>query len=201
MRKLFALTGFVGALVGLLGCGGNPAACSGSTFGGNCYVIVSPGTLVVTDASLTGTGSLVHNTALTGNASYRLTFTLVDGGKLILDSHSNTSLGNGVQVEFKRVAAVLQVRLKGSGTDKDISSAFTTVDATGTLTYQVDVHNAENPVHFLIWDTNVTSFTESNTTVNDETATPAPGTGTYWGLELTNATVTAAVVSTPKFTE
>lgn len=202
MRKFLIGAGLLGIVATLASCGGS-AACGGVTFSNQCFGLTTAGTLVISNNSASGTGAIIASTPLSGvstNNSFRLTFSLVDGGVLTLISNATDALGNGVRVEFKRVGSALNVNLKGSGS-KDVTSSFAAIAATGEMTLQVDIHNSENPVHFLFWDSANTTFTEPSALLSDETGTPASGTGVYWGLEFSNATVTAVTPSTQKFTE
>jgi hypothetical protein len=200
--RLLAIV-FLAALTLVSGCGGS-SSCTAVSFSGACFGYVTQGTLTATETSLSGTGSLVAETPLSGassNNSFRLTFTLQDGGSVSLFANSTAALADGIEIEMKRQGSALEVHVKKGGTDFDASSSFTSVSATAAVTLQIDVHNSESPVHLLVWGESTTDFSESNTLLNEEASTPPSGTGTYWGLELENATVTSAAAGTQKFTE
>ncbi len=202
MKKFLGLFAGLGLISVLNGCGGS-ATCTGTTFGAICLGVVSQGTLTI-GTTMTGTGSVVAATPLAGastNNSFRVAFTLNAGGTVTLVANSDATLGSGVKVEFKRNGTTLEVRLKGSGPDKDISSSFVGVDASTALTYQIDIHNTENPIHVLMWDESVTDFQNTTPRVDDETGTPSSGSGTYWGVELSDATVSSLAVGAQSFTE
>lgn len=163
------------------------------------------GSLTSTADTLSGSGSAVFNTPLSGvssKQSYALTFTLSDGGSLQLHSNASNALASGVYVEFSRSGAALTVKLKQGAGETDVSAAFSGVSASGTISIVVDVHNDETPAHILAWTG--TSYTEGAATLNSEDSgnnAPGNGTGQYWGLVLSNATVTRANKGDPKFSE
>lgn len=202
MRLFIRGMGILGGLLLLAGCG--KTSCTGVLFKEICFGYVNQGTVVVTAATISGTGSVVAQVPLSGAStpnSYRVTFTLNDGGKLTLDANASATLTSGIQVEFKRTGTTLSVKLKGSGTTKDLSSSFSGIDASTQLVYQLDVHNQENPVDFLVWDSTVTSFTVGTARVRDNTG-PAQATGgAFWGFELENASLVAIALSGPKFAD
>lgn len=181
----------------LPGCGSNTSTVA-DTLGGQKYLSVDAGDLVRTDNSISGSGSIVFNSPLSdtdSNNSYRLTFTLQDGASVSLVANSTEKLESGVSVKFSRSGTKLSVSV-GTGT-KELSG----VDASGTLTYQIDVHNKENPAHILVWDSSVKSgWSEDNAKFNSKVDAPASGHGAkyHWGLSLSKATVTEALLGSVK---
>jgi hypothetical protein len=205
LNKRFALVSIVVGVSLLSGCGSDSGTAS--VLNGTEYIVVSAGDMTRTATTLSGSGSVVIKAPLSELASknsYRLTFTLQDGGTVSLVTNSTTSLTGGVTLKFTRTGTTLGATLLAGSGSTDVSGQFTGVDASSTLTYQVDVHNDESPSHILLWDSTVTSFTEAAARLNSEDAglnTPGQGTGTYWGLVLSKATVTEAVLSAAKFVE
>ncbi len=195
----------LGLLCVLNACGSS--STTSPTFNSVEYVVVNAGTLSATPTNLSGAGSLVFKAPLSqvgSKNSYRVTFTLQDTGSVTLVANSTVALASGVSVKFTRSGNTLNASLITTGGTTDISSRFTGVDASTALTYQVDVHNDESPAHVLLWDSAETSFTTAAARVNSENSglnALGQGTGTYWGLVLDKATVTAAVLSTAKFSE
>lgn len=167
--------------------------------------ILNPGSLRSEGNSLSGTGSVVFNQPLAGTASgqsYALTFRLEDGGSLTLHSNATNRLQNGIALRFERQGATLHVKLLAAGAENDVSGAFATLDASTELQLQIDLHNNEVPAHILVWSGS--DFSEDAALLNTEEAgreAPGNGAGQYWGLELTQASVTRAAVSEPKFEE
>ena len=183
------------------GCGGG--TISGDSFDGKVYSVVNAGTLTFSTTEITGTGSLVFASPLTATEnSFRPSFTLQDGGKLKLTLYGSNTLTTGISVEFSRNGSVLSVSLKTDSQNQDVSSKFTGIDASTTMTFQVDAHNGESPAHILIWDSSITNFAEDNALLNSEDSgfnAPGKGTGTFWGLTLESATVTAVTLGAAKF--
>lgn len=198
---------FVSSLIalGLSGCSSNPTAVK--TFAGQGYLIVDAGTLTLSEDSIGGSGSIVFNDSLAkidSQNSYRLSFSLNEGGSLSLVSNSTNQLASGVMVKFTRFGSTLNVVIEASGGSKDLSSKFRSVNAASTVTFQLDVHNNENPAHLLGWGSESTAFTELNVLFNSENdglESPGRGEGNYWGVVLNNATLTQASIGNPKFTE
>jgi hypothetical protein len=167
--------------------------------------VLNAGSLRTDGSTLSGTGSVVLNQPLSGTASgqsYALAFRLEDGGSLTLQSNASNRLQNGIALHFQRNGAALSVKLIAGGAENDVSNAFATLDVTGELQLQIDVHNNEVPAHILVWSG--ADFSEGAALLNSEEAgreAPGNGAGQYWGLELSQASVTRAAVSEPKFEE
>lgn len=132
------------------------------------FTFVSKGTLTNVGAGFTGTGSIVYSAALaspTSNNSYRVTFKLDDTGSITLVSNSSNTLVGGVSVKFSRSGGTLS----GSLTVGTTTNAFTipgTVDATGSVTIQIDIHNSETPSHVLAWTSDKTTFPSASAFLN-----------------------------------
>ena len=189
----------------LLGCSTTDSSNSddSSTLDGEAYSIILDNGLLSDGDIVSGNGSLIFNNplpAISSNRSYSLSFSLENEGELILHSHSINTLENAISVVFTRNEENLEVSLVNGNTTQDISTLFSDISADEPLTFQLDIHNEESPAHILVW--NGTDFSEEEALVNTEdTPSPGNGAGTFWGLELTNASVSEAVVSNPKFVE
>ena len=100
------------------------------------------------------------------------------------------------------------------------------VDGAGTIKLTIDVHNDEGDKgHFLVWNTdsidgktgeeleelaliNTESdehehfhMFDSDEHEHEEATSPGKGSGTYWGVTLSNATLTSATTGEVKFEE
>lgn len=196
----------ISLIVVLLGCSNSDSSSSDDsiTFDGQAYSVIADNGLLSDGDVVSGNGSLIFNNPLPGidsNRSYALSFSLEDDGELSLYSHSNNSLNNSIELVLTRDGNTLNASLvKGSDTE-DISSAFSAIDAAEPTTLQVDIHNEEEPAHILIWTGS--DFSEEAAIINTEEGYESPGNGegTFWGLELTDASVSQASVSAPKFVE
>jgi hypothetical protein len=188
----------------LTACGSDSSSVATHSLNNVEYATVSEGTLAHNGTNITGTGSVVFVSPLSGitsNNSFALQFTLSDGGGLTLAANSNNQTVNGLELVFTRSGTQLTMATQ-VGETFSTSTPLTGVDASGTIQLQIDVHNSESPAHVLVWTGN--DFAEASAIYNSESPGPAAagnGTGTFWGLALSNATVTGATVGTPKFTE
>jgi hypothetical protein len=205
------LAKFLPILFVLSACGGDykdPETAAGgkeAVFGSQKVRMVS-GDLNVTGAAIQGTGSLVFDSRYdqfkTGG-SYALDFTLEDGGSVTLVSHSNESLANGFQVEYRREGAAVKVALRAQGNTWNAGNNFNGIDSAGALKFQTDVHNDETPAHVVVWNRLLgDNFAGPNAVLNsaeEVDGSPGIGTGTHWGLILNKASVTRADRSDPKF--
>jgi|GEM_PF-1647199 len=166
---------------------------------------------------LQGTGDVLFTGALSGadaKANYRLSFELADGGSVVLVSHASATLGSGFRLAFTRTGDSITALASGpeggvffSGFPEAVTALLS---ATGTSDLFFEVHGDEQPLHFLIFSSTETSFTETNSLFNSEedgsgwADTPANafnGIGDRWGLSLTDATVLRAQLSAAKFSE
>jgi len=172
------------------------ASCSSNdttyfSFNGKQYVAVGADTLTKTETSISGTGKLAFKDPLSRQQNnYALVFTLTDGGKLTLVTHSDNALANGLNVVFTRTGATYDVKLVKGTTEVATGQ---TGDATGTITLSVDNHN--NEPHFVLFDS------AGGEVYEDESTVPGKGDGTVWGLELQDATITNATLAEAKKTE
>lgn len=183
---------------------GNSSSSSNNTKKLNdvAYVTVDAGTLEHKSTEVTGKGSIafLDPTKDKGN-SYAWTGSISDGGSLTLYANAEEKLKNGVELKFSRSAKALSVTISVAGEEIDVSSSFSSIDASSELSFQIDVHNDENPAHVLIWSKDAESFGGETALFNSEedANTTGQGSGNIWGFALSGATVTSAAVSEPKF--
>ncbi|MEZ4743318.1 MAG: hypothetical protein R3B45_12875 [Bdellovibrionota bacterium] len=135
--------------------------------------------------------------------SYSWMGSLKDGGKIALVANADTSLENGIKIEFERLGSVLHVSIEVNQQKHDISNAFESIDAGEDLSFQLDIHNSEQPAHILIWESDVSSFDEDSALFNseDDVSLEGIGSGNIWGFALSNATLSSTSVSEVKFEE
>ncbi len=191
----------------ITGCGGGKTTTS-NKFDGKEYVPVDAGDLSRSESSISGSGSFVFNTPLTesdSKDSYRITFTLQEGGSLNLVAHSTNTLTNGAGLKFTRSGSALVVSIETPGGSTNVSDKFKTgsgVDASKELTFQIDNHG-EELAHIVAWDSSIASPDKTNARFNSEDDGQAKGrgAGTYWGILLSKAGITSAQLSSAKFIE
>ncbi len=190
----------------LVACGSGSSGGSGNDskkLDDAAYVVVDAGTLEHNSTEVTGQGSLafLDPTKDKGN-SYAWAGTINDGGSITLYANAEEGLKNGIEVKFSRAVKVLSVAITAAGEEIDVSDKFSSVDAAAELSFQIDVHNDESPAaHVLIWTADAESFDGDTATFNSarDTAVPGQGSGNIWGFALSDATLSTAAVSEPKF--
>lgn len=145
--------------------------------------------------------------SVASGANFEVTFTLNDGGSLSLHTFANSNLQSGFTVTFTRTGNVLQVHADAQGISQDWSSLFAAIDASGTLTFTLDVHNNERPAHVLIWSgAKASDMDHTNTVYNSAEdsldlnydAAPGNGSGRAWGFTANNAQLLNARLSSPQ---
>ena len=202
--QLTVLSPLIAVFIGLVSCKDDNSSSEDShKLNGITYKVLETGTLKHAENGVLGTGSIiVVNPTKDKDNHYSLSFTLEDQGSLLLTANADQNLKNGISVQFSRFEKRLGVLLKNDNREVDISSKFTDVDASGNLSFQLDLHNGENPTHILIWS-NVTDYSEQNAKFNSEEGAEAPGQGTgdLWGLVLNKSSVGFAAVSEAKYRE
>ncbi|MEN9809891.1 MAG: hypothetical protein RLZZ488_1458 [Pseudomonadota bacterium] len=169
------------------------------------FKILTPQGLSFDGTTLKGTGDAVAKLPLADNKdsgkNLTVTFTMEDGGSLLLKTFASSSLENGVNVHLTRSGDQLKVKTtKGneSGTEKTLS-----LSANGSIGLSVDVHNNESPTHVLVWAASEAAPAEGNALFNSESDGGAAGQGAenFWGLSLVKASVSGVVVGAVKFEE
>ena len=171
---------------------------------GATYTTLVDNGLTHASSSVAGNGTIIFNTpldAVASKASFELSFSLFDGGSLAFNSYANNALSGGVTYTFTRSGTALTVTLGAENNTETITSAFSSVSASGNINLQIDLHNDETPNHTLAWSGS--DFSEGAALFNSENgpATPGNGTGLFWGFALVSANVNTALKGEPKFVE
>lgn len=169
------------------------------------FKILSSQGLSFDGTTLKGTGDAVAKLPLADNKdsgkNLTVTFTLEDGGSLILKTFSSASLENGMNVHLTRSGDQLKLKTsKGSesGTEKALN-----LSANSSIGLSVDIHNNESPTHVLVWPASEAAPGEANALFNSESEGGSAGQGAenFWGLSLVKASVSSVVVGAVKFEE
>ncbi|KYG68465.1 hypothetical protein AZI87_04245 [Bdellovibrio bacteriovorus] len=194
---LFALTAlFVTA------CGGgyNPdkdALQQAQKIGDQAYFEISPGVGLMADTV----------SSVSSGANFEVSFTLEEGGRFRVSTFADSQLKNGIDFVFTRQGTKLFVFSSAQGQTQEWSSLFNSVDATGVLTFTIDVHNNEHPSHILLWKgSKNASMDHRNTLYNSAEDSldlnydnsPGNGFGRNWGFKLEKAQLLKAVLSAPQ---
>ncbi len=175
------------------GDGGSDDSSPRLTLGGNEFVITSDQALQVSGDRIAGTGVVAFKSPLgtvSSNRNFRLTASLLDGGTVELRTFASASLEGGLFVAIARRGDSV-VLLLSSSNQVPVERELGGVDAKGTFTVSIDVHNKEKPAHVLAWSESETAPNDDNALFNsDADGRPSGnGVGPYWGLRLDDATV------------
>ncbi|WP_253720722.1 hypothetical protein [Bdellovibrio bacteriovorus] len=183
-------------------CGGghNPdkeALQQAQKIGDQAYFEISPGVGLMADTV----------SSVSSGANFEVSFTLEDGGRLSISTFADTQLKSGIDFVFTRQGTKLFVFSSAQGQTQEWTSLFNTVDATGVLTFTMDVHNNEHPSHILLWEgSKNASMDHRNTLYNSAEDSldlnydnsPGNGFGRNWGFKLEKAQLLKAVLSAPQ---
>lgn len=150
--------------------------------------------------SIEGSGDIIFNNSLgsiDSGSNFSLSFSLNDGSSIKLFSYSDTSLENGVETLLSRSGNKLLAKVGELDAQE-----LTGVNANEAMELSIDIHNDESPAHFLIWNASETEFNPETSLIElDAEEAVGNGSSVYWGLRLSDAKVTKANASTPKFEE
>ncbi len=164
------------------------------------------------NAKIVGTGRVRFNSPLPQSSSR--SFSL----KASLDQISNSSVSaifyssdltvptnNGVVVTFTRNGLQVQVTVAVGNSVSTVNSSRLTYYYPASLDVIIDVHNVGSQARVLIWRRDVLGYTAANAdvdTARNGDVSPAlsvsTGGGGFVGLSLSNATVSAASISSQK---
>ncbi|KYG63114.1 hypothetical protein AZI86_15475 [Bdellovibrio bacteriovorus] len=111
----------------------------------------------------------------------------------------------GIVVKFSRNGASVDVTISVNGTSRTVSSSKLAFYYPASLDLILDVHNVNNQARVLIWRRDVVGYTAANADVDtsrsgdlSSSLTGLSGAGGFVGLEILNATVSAASVTAQK---
>ena len=171
--------------------------------GGKAYQKVVDDGLSGDGQELKGSGSVLFKDPLgevAGEKNISLDFSLEDGGSLALIAYADTSLKNGVKLTFSRSGKSLSTMLE-VGNQKTDARTLSSVDASGQVSLDIDLHNVETPVHVIVWNRSVSSYTSSTAAFDSETSQmqiQGNGTAAYWGIDLVKSSLSKAVITEAK---
>jgi hypothetical protein len=159
-------------------------------------IISGESTLNFNNGIISGSGIIKSATALSEVNSannFEISFRLTDGGNLVFLANSKRDLSAGVEIEFQRASGTnLLTVIARAGMDVlDMSSSFSSVDASTEMSFFIDMHNDHgNETHVIFWDAS------GNLILED--ILRGKGFGANWGLSLNSAEVSLVKVSPPK---
>lgn len=146
---------------------------------------------------------------ISSGANFEVSFSLADNGSVTVHTFTNSDLSEGVNIQFTRTASALTVLVSAGAAVQDWSPYFSSIDASQSMTFTVDVHNNERPAHILVWKgSKNASLNHRNTLYNSAedsvdlgfAGSPGNGTSRYWGISFTDAEITNALSSAPQET-
>ncbi|MEN9530503.1 MAG: hypothetical protein RI932_2376 [Pseudomonadota bacterium] len=190
------------------GCGkkdSGTAACSGGyQIESLCFKSQSNANFVFNSGALSGTGSAVAVEPLSektdGGRNISISFSVQDGGSLVLRTFAKNDLSSGIDIKFSRSSSKLNMSFIQGET---ISSAkeLEGIDASTEIKLLVDVHNDESPAHIVVWS-GAGSFNKEQPLHDSEDSgaiqPAAQGVDKYWGIALDKATLSKVAVGEPK---
>lgn len=195
-------------LISALGCaGGGPSNSPTSSIASYTLIGSSDGFTSSSSTEISGTGQVLFGTPTdevsTGH-DFEFEVSVDDGGSIQFHFFSDTSFSGGANITLTRSGSSFDCTFEINSKSMSCTTHVSALDATGSLPFNVDVHNDENPTHALFWSG--TSFAENDALFNTETdfaglVSGDKATGTAWGLTLTNATITKASIGEPLFEE
>lgn len=149
------------------------------------------GNLSITDGIISGTGKMVANLPLDSVQSahhFEIAFRIPNGGALKLLTHATDTLESGNAIRFVRQRNIVIIEV-----DSLPVGQFETSAETDTLRATIDVHNDESEgAHILVWAGGASTAGTENPLCEPHRQNGLLGAGSYWGLELDQATVSLA---------
>lgn len=207
--KAILWLGISGLLFQTLGCGSDSSDDTTSdlpstSVGGNPFKVFEKETLEEKEDTITGTATILNPdpSVSTGSGQhYSLAGSLPDNGsKLTLHAFANNSLDEGVEIEFTHNEGTTEGVITVGGESVTLTG-LSDISPT-SFAIEIDVHNDETPAHVLIWATG-TDFSEDAALFNSEEdgELGGNGSGTYWGISLSNSSLSKATGGEPEFEE
>lgn len=201
-------------------------ACSGSkleeVFGidANTQIVGSFSQYDNAKITTSGTGRVrFTNTLVTASSrSFNLKAALdqsINNSSVAVIFHSSDATvptSNGIVVKFSRNGASVDVKIAVNGNNGGAGSTVTSSQLVyyypASLDVILDVHNVNGQARVLIWRRDVVGYTAANADVDTARSgdiSPSieglAGAGGYVGLEITNASVSAAQVTSQKLAD
>ncbi len=199
----FVLASFAVAL--LVGCGDDDSSSSSDDlkFGELPFAVKGESSALETKSDeIKGSGKVAFKdpiaTSVDAEKHVELQFSLEDGGSLKLLAFANKDLEEGIDLLFTRSGQSLEGKILVADKETDITGqqGMADFDASQAINLKIDIHNSEDPAHVIMWQAEpsveVSEETEKLNSADSEegdVAAQGRGSGTFWGVELTNATV------------
>jgi hypothetical protein len=183
----------------------NTSSCSeGNQVNSVCFRNLTQENINFSNGVLSGTGSVVAVEALAESSdsgrNISLTFSVQEGGSLVLRTFAKNDLTGGIDIKLSRVSSRLSLNFI-KGNDVSASRELEGVDATSEIKLILDIHNDESPAHIVVWNGAGTFNKDQKLLDSEEENSIQPagkGGDKFWGFSLNNASLSNVIVGDPK---
>jgi len=155
--KVFQPLMSIAALMGVFACGSPVEEKKPSrdleAFGLQLLALDADG-LVFEPTKIEGSGSFVLNQPLERvetESHFKVEGALEDGGSLELILFSTSQLKDGVSFRFSRRGDLVGLTIASEKSSRSWSDMIDLKDE-GRISFSIDAHNQEQPIHFILWD-------------------------------------------------
>lgn len=180
------------------------AADAKQLISGVTYEILQKDNLQFDGTSVSGSGKIIALKPLnsTQSTAFKISVNLEDNGEVILHTYTDNKLMNGFDIKITRQGGKIKFELMSSGKTIDYSEieGIRALNAIEPVSLSMDIHNSENPAHFILWKSSETTFDETTALLNsadEPQSTPGAGSGLFFGLTLKDARVSALIDQKP----
>ncbi len=155
-------------------------------------ILVDIGNLNISSSEISGSGAFVVNDPLAGvdsEAHFKIDAVLNEGALVEFIVFSSAALEDGISFAFRRADNLVSLKITNSFRQASWSDTIRLQDE-NRVSFSLDVHNQEQPAHFILWDgllagRRVPDLIDSA----EDDLNLGNGRGAFWGMRLENATL------------
>jgi hypothetical protein len=155
-------------------------------------ILVDIGNLDVSSSEISGSGAFVVNDPLSGVASeahFKIDAALREGSLLEFIVFSSSDLKDGISFLFRRSGNLVSLKISNSYRQASWSDTIRLHDE-DRVSFSLDVHNQEQPAHFVLWDGLLAGRRMPDLIDSaEDDLNLGNGRGAFWGMRLESATV------------
>lgn len=155
-------------------------------------ILVDIGDLNISSSEISGSGAFVVNDPLSGVASeahFKIEAALREGSLLEFIVFSSSDLTDGISFSFRRSESLVSLKISNSYRQASWSDTIRLYDE-DRVSFSLDVHNQEQPVHFILWDGLLAGRRMPDLIDSaEDDLNLGNGRGAFWGVRLENATL------------
>jgi len=155
-------------------------------------ILIDIGNLNISSSEISGSGAFVVNDPLSGVASeahFKIDAALREGSWLEFIVFSSSDLRDGISFLFRRSENLVSLKISNSYRQASWSDMIRLYDE-DRISFSLDVHNQEQPAHFILWDGLVAGRRIADLIDSaEDDLNLGNGRGAFWGMRLENATV------------